>query len=183
MPPASGLPESAAEGSAAPNSIGGPAALLTSSRTIATGSKLVSIFAWSLIAWNSFLTLSRSASRSTSRMASMNWPWNSAAIRRILPTVWPTVRMTRGRSFGGITAKATTPTMIILLMSRSNMAHRTARPLSGAAGATPSSQALRFKNAFSRPCERRWRRRRRGSRSSARRSERASPRRRRRGPS
>ncbi len=58
-------------------------------------------------------------------MASMNWPWNSAAIRRIRPIVWPTVRITRGRSFGGITAKATMATMIILLMSRSNMAHRT----------------------------------------------------------
>ena len=46
-------------------------------------------------------------------------------MRRILPIVWPTVRITRGRSFGGITAKATMPTMIILLKSRSNMANRT----------------------------------------------------------
>src|SRR5277367_3476508 len=128
-----------------------------SSRIMPTGSKLVSIFAWSLIAWNSFLTLSRSASRSTSRIASMNWPWNSAAMRRILPTAWPTVRMTRGRSFGGITAKATMPTMIILLMSRSNIAHRTRRPNSDAASATSSSPALRFENALSRPYERRSR--------------------------
>jgi hypothetical protein len=34
--------------------------------------------------------------------------------------------------------------MIILLMSRSNMAHRTRRPSSGATSATALSQALRF---------------------------------------
>ena len=58
-------------------------------------------------------------------------------MRRILPSVCPTVRMTRGRSFGGITAKATMPTMIILLRSRSNMAHRTGRPNSVNSGAPP----------------------------------------------
>ena len=57
--------------------------------------KDVSAFAFSLSATSSFRTLSRSASR----IASMNWPWNSAAMRRILPMVWPIVRMTRGNSF------------------------------------------------------------------------------------
>ena len=123
----------AAAASAAPVEVA--TAFVMSSRTMPTGSKLVSIFAWSLIAWNSFFTLSRSASRSTSRIASMNWPWNWAAMRRILPSVCPTVRMTRGRSFGGITANATMPTMIILLRSRSNMAHRTGRPNSVNGGA------------------------------------------------
>ena len=122
------LKRAASEAAASTAPVEVEAAFVTSSRTMATGSKLVSIFAWSLIAWNSFFTLSRSASRSTSRMASMNWPWNSAAIRRIFPTVCPTVRITRGRSFGGITAKATMATMIILLMSKSNMAHRATRP-------------------------------------------------------
>src|SRR6516162_932390 len=49
-------------------------------------------------------------------------------MRRILPNVCPTVRITRGRSFGGITAKATMPTIIILLTSRSNMAHGPGAP-------------------------------------------------------
>src|ERR1700733_13649836 len=62
-------------------------------------------------------------------------------MRRILPIVWPTVRMTRGRSLGGITAKATMPTRIILLMSRSNMAHRTGRPTAGQRAASPSLKA------------------------------------------
>src|SRR3984957_19834351 len=120
--PISGVAASAAMASGAPAEV--EAAFVMSSRIRPTGSKLVSILAWSLIAWNSFFTLSRSASRSTSRMASINWPWNSDAMRRILPIVWPTVRITRGRSFGGITAKATIPQMIILLTSRSNMANR-----------------------------------------------------------
>ena len=42
-------------------------------------------------------------------------------MRRIFPTTCPTVRMTRGKSFGGITASATIATTISLPMSKSNI--------------------------------------------------------------
>src|SRR5208282_5680874 len=95
----------------------GAAAFVTSSRIIPAGSKEASTFAFSLSASSSLRTFSRSASR----IASINWPWNSAAMRRIFPTTCPTVRMTRGRSFGGITASATIATTISLPMSKSNI--------------------------------------------------------------
>ena len=45
---------------------------------------------------------------SASRIASWNWPWNSDAMRRILPIYWPTVRSTPGSSFGPMAISATT---------------------------------------------------------------------------
>jgi hypothetical protein len=95
--------------------------LLDSRFRAAFTSNEVSILADSSSEANSFLTLSRSAAFSASFIASMNWPWNSEAMRRIFPTYWPTVRSTRGKSFGGITARATIPTTRSLLASRSNM--------------------------------------------------------------
>src|SRR3984957_15567475 len=45
---------------------------------------------------------------SASRMASWNWPWNSAAILRALPIHCPTMRSTPGNSFGPMAISATT---------------------------------------------------------------------------
>ena len=59
---------------------------------------------------------------SASRIASMNWPWNSLAMRFILPTNWPAWRSTRGRSFGGMKISAMIPTIMSFEASKSNMA-------------------------------------------------------------
>ena len=45
---------------------------------------------------------------SASRIASWNWPWNSAAIWRALPIHCPTMRSTPGSSFGPMAISATT---------------------------------------------------------------------------
>ena len=95
------------------------------------------------------MTLSSSASR----IASMNWPWNSAAMRRIRPSAWPTVRMTRGKSFGGITASATMPKTRSLPTSKSNMQ----RSRSGGRPAWRPATARRA-GSVSRPCPSLWRR-------------------------
>ncbi len=98
-------------------SLGPSTAWVISRRIAIAGSNAAPTLADCSRAANSFLTLSRSASF----IASMNWPWNSAAMRRILPMTWPTVRMTRGRSFGGMTARATMPKIRSLPTSKSNM--------------------------------------------------------------
>src|SRR5207244_749445 len=58
---------------------------------------------------------------SASRMASWNWPWNSAAMRRILPMYWPSVRNTVGSSFGPIAISATMPMTTSSPQPMSNM--------------------------------------------------------------
>ena len=58
---------------------------------------------------------------SASRIASWNWPWNSDAMRRILPMYCPSMRSTPGNSFGPITSNATTPMMTSLPQLMSNM--------------------------------------------------------------
>ena len=56
------------------------------------------------ISSTSFLMLSSSASRS----ASLNWFWKSRAMRFTWPVHFPTLRRTRGKSFGPMTTIATT---------------------------------------------------------------------------
>ena len=77
---------------------------------------------------------------SASRIASWNWPWNSDAMRRILPMYWPTVRSTAGSSFGPMAISATTAMTTSSLQPISNMAsllfERTGRR-----GAKPSRPA------------------------------------------
>ena len=58
---------------------------------------------------------------SASRMASWNWPWNSAAILRALPIHCPTMRSTPGSSFGPMAISATTAMTAISLHPISNM--------------------------------------------------------------
>src|ERR1700716_2846168 len=58
---------------------------------------------------------------SASRMASWNWPWNSAAILRALPIHCPTVRSTPGSSFGPMAISATTAMTTSSLHPMSNM--------------------------------------------------------------
>src|ERR1700752_4591848 len=58
---------------------------------------------------------------SASRMASWNWPWNSAAILRALPIHWPTMRSTPGSSFGPMAISATTAMTTSSLHPMSNM--------------------------------------------------------------
>ncbi len=58
---------------------------------------------------------------SASRMASWNWPWNSAAILRALPIHCPTMRSTPGSSFGPMAISATTAMTTSSLHPMSNM--------------------------------------------------------------
>src|SRR5882724_10623982 len=58
---------------------------------------------------------------SASRIASWNWPWNSAAILRALPIHCPTMRSTPGNSFGPIAISATTAMTTNSLHPMSNM--------------------------------------------------------------
>src|SRR5258705_13638348 len=58
---------------------------------------------------------------SASRMASWNWPWNSAAILRALPIHCPTMRSTAGNSFGPMAISATTAMTTSSLHPMSNM--------------------------------------------------------------
>src|SRR5262249_19123193 len=58
---------------------------------------------------------------SASRMASWNWPWNSAAIVRALPIHCPTMRSTPGSSFGPMAISATTAMTTSSLHPISNM--------------------------------------------------------------
>ena len=58
---------------------------------------------------------------SASRMASWNWPWNSAAILRALPIHCPTMRSTPGSSFGPMAISATTAMTTSSLHPISNM--------------------------------------------------------------
>ena len=64
---------------------------------------------------------------SASRMASWNWPWNSAAIRRTLPIHRPAVRSAVGNSFGPITISATMPIRTSSPQPISNMESETPR--------------------------------------------------------
>src|SRR5882757_11158312 len=58
---------------------------------------------------------------SASRIASWNWPWNSAAILRALPIHCPTMRSTPGNSFGPMAISATTAMTTSSLHPISNM--------------------------------------------------------------
>ena len=58
---------------------------------------------------------------SASRIASWNWPWNSAAILRALPIHCPTMRSTPGNSFGPMAISATTAMTTSSLHPMSNM--------------------------------------------------------------
>ena len=91
--------------------------LSTSLRTLAIGSKSAKPLAASVISSTDFFRSAISASR----IASWNWPWNSAAMRRILPMYWPTVRSTAGSSFGPMAISATTPMTTSSLQPMSNM--------------------------------------------------------------
>ena len=84
---------------------------------VSIGSKSVKAVAASVISSTCFLRSAISASR----IASWNWPWNSDAMRRILPIHWPTVRSTPGSSFGPIAISATTPMTTSSLQPMSNM--------------------------------------------------------------
>src|SRR3712207_2283253 len=55
-------------------------------------------------------------------MASLNWLWNSAAMRRTLAVMLPTVRKAFGRSLGPMTISATAPITITSPQLMSNMA-------------------------------------------------------------
>src|SRR5579863_6563413 len=66
---------------------------------------------------------------SASRIASWNWPWNSLAILRALPTHCPTMRRTPGNSLGPMAISATTAMTANSLQPISNMkASAHARP-------------------------------------------------------
>src|SRR5262249_3739607 len=86
---------------------------------------------------------------SASRMASWNWPWNSAAILRALPIHWPTMRSTPGNSFGPMAISATTAMTTSSLHPMSNMkesahaqAAKTPTPIAGFEGARGFSLPL-----------------------------------------
>ena len=81
------------------------------------GSKLAASLTALVISSACFLRSAISASRK----ASWNWPWNSFAMRLILPIHWPSERNTVGSSFGPIAISATMPMMTSLPQSSSNM--------------------------------------------------------------
>jgi len=84
---------------------------------LASGVRPVKPVAASLTSSKLFLRSAISASR----MASWNWPWNSAAILRALPIHCPTMRSTPGSSFGPMAISATTAMTAISLHPISNM--------------------------------------------------------------
>ena len=67
------------------------------------------------------------SSSSASRIASLNWCWNSPAIRRTLLVIWPSVRSAFGRSFGPMTMRATPPISITSPQLMSSIASRVPR--------------------------------------------------------
>ena len=78
--------------------------------------------------WDRPLVASRTSSKdffrsaiSASRIASLNWPWNSPAILRALPIHWPIMRSTPGSSFGPMAISATTAMTSSSLHPMSNM--------------------------------------------------------------
>src|SRR3954463_6729344 len=86
---------------------------------------------------------------SASRIASWNWPWNSAAILRPFPIHCPTMRSTPGSSFGPMAIRATTPIRTSSLHPMSNMrssVHASSKPAQSLArrigSATRVSRAL-----------------------------------------
>src|SRR3954452_14334214 len=97
----------------------GSIAVFRLSRAVGTGSKLVfRELTESLRPATCFLMSSSSASR----MASLNWAWNSPASRRTLAVIWPTVRSALGRSLGPMTISATPPITSTSPQLMSNMA-------------------------------------------------------------
>jgi len=87
----------------------------SSSRTVWIGLK-------SATDWFTPSTCFLISSSSASRMASLNWLWNSDAMRRTLAVMLPTVRRALGRSLGPMTISATAPITITSPQLMSNMA-------------------------------------------------------------
>src|SRR4051794_6058084 len=85
---------------------------------------------------------------SASRIASWNWPWNSAAILRALPIHCPTMRSTPGSSFGPMAIRATTPIRTSSLHPISNMrssvhaSRSRPNPSRAGSGPPPASRVL-----------------------------------------
>src|SRR4051812_37900645 len=85
---------------------------------------------------------------SASRIASWNWPWNSAAILRALPIHCPTMRSTPGSSFGPMAIRATTPIRTSSLPPMSNMrssvhaSRSRPNPSRAGSGPLPASRVL-----------------------------------------
>ena len=102
--------------------------LSISLRTVPIGSKFEKLDAVPAMSSIDFLMSAISASR----IASWNWPWNSDAMRRILPIHWPQVRRTPGSSFGPIAINATTPMTTSSPHPISNIAYKLSDVFSGA---------------------------------------------------